>query len=348
MPTPEDFYNDEQEADTKAKRDNVRLRLKVRQLETRLEQQSSLLNLFDYLDEAKPKPPKWLNPERPKESHATLMLLLSDLHFDEVVDLAEMDGLNAYNRDIATRRLERWGRHVVKLARHYLSGVRYDGVVLMLAGDTFSGNIHEELKETNAALLFQSLLYWVEQLLGALQMLAEEFGKVHVVAVPGNHGRQTRKPRFKGRAGDNIDWLLAKLLERDCKHDSRFSFQIPDSFDAWFQVYGRGQLLYHGETGGGFGIGGIWPPIMRMRAKYAQVHMAIGKPFETLWIGHWHQLIATPSLVINGSMKGYDEFAKGHQFVPEPAQQAMALITPENGISWQCPVLCADRVAEGW
>jgi hypothetical protein len=340
---------EEQKAST-VRRENARLRAELKANEDQIAQLRAVADLVGRFEDSASEPPKWLSPAKPKAgSHATLMLLLSDMHFDEVVDPAEMDGLNAYDRTIATRRLERWAGNVVKLSRDYLSGVTYDGVVLMLGGDTFSGDIHEELRRTNAGTVFDGLLYWLEQMSAAIDLLAGEYGKVFITAAPGNHGRMTNKPVYKNRASSNLDWLLAKLLERDFRSDGRMSFQIPDSFDSYFHVYGRGQVLTHGDqTRGGGGIGGIWPPIMRMRARKAQVAMATGKPFETLWMGHWHQLIQTPGLIVNGAIKGYDEYAAGNNFTPEPAQQAMAVMTPEHGIAWQAPVFCADRKAEKW
>ena len=332
------------------RRENGRLRAERDKLHARIAELEVLADLAARLDDADPSPPKWLSPAKPKAgSHATLMLMLSDMHFDEVVNPAEMDGINAYDRTIATQRLERWCRNVIKLSRHYLAGVTFDGVVLMHGGDSLSGIIHDELKETNADTLLGGLLYWLEQEAAATNLLADEFSKVHFVAVPGNHPRLSRKPRAKLRAKDNLDWLLPKLLEREFRGDKRVTFQIPEAADAWFQVYGRGHLLTHGDqVNGGSGIGGIWPPIMRMRARKTQVHMATDRPFDTLWMGHWHQYIGTAGLVVNGSVKGYDEYAKLSNFAPEPAQQAMAIATPENGITWQAPVFCADREREGW
>jgi hypothetical protein len=337
-------------ATAEVRRENERLRSRVAALTQTIAELEQVADLASRLDAAEVRIPRWLGPPKPKGgSHATLMLLQSDQHFDEVVNPAEMDGLNAYNREIATARLERWARNVVRLARDYLAGLTYDGVVLMLGGDAFSGVIHDELRETNADVLFGSLLYWLEQEAAAVSLLCDEFGKVHVVAVPGNHGRQTRKPRAKLRARDNLDWLFAKLLEREFRSNTRVTFHVPEAADAWFQVYGRGHLLTHGDqVTGGHGIGGIWPPIMRMRARKAEVHMTTGRPFDTLWMGHWHQLIPTPGLIINGTLKGWDEYAKLNNFSPEPPQQAMAVVTPEHGIAWQAPVFCADRSAEGW
>lgn len=295
------------------------------------------------------QPPKWLSPAKPKKSAATPIAMLSDTHFDEVVLPEEIDYLNAYNREIATMRLEKWAKNVIKITRHYLSGMTYDGFVLILGGDIFSGDIHEELKETNADTQLASLLYWSEQLCSAIELLKSEFGKVHVTSVVGNHGRTTRKPRAKLRVKTNYDWLLAKMIERYFEKDSAVTFQIPEGADSFISVYGYGQLITHGDqASGGGGIGGIYPPVMRLRARKAQRFLATGTNFSTLWMGHWHQLIQTQGLIVNGSLKGYDEYAMVSNFAFEQPQQALAILTPERGLTIQAPIFCADRKAEGW
>jgi predicted MPP superfamily phosphohydrolase len=293
--------------------------------------------------------PHWLSPTSPKKSAGTLVVMLSDTHFDEVVDPQEMEGLNAYSREIAVMRLERWAQNVVKLARHYLSGVTYDGVVLILGGDIFTGDIHEELSLTNEDTMIGSLLFWSEQISGVVELLANEFKKCHVVSVVGNHGRTTRKPRMKQRVRTNYDWLVAKMVERQFTKDKRVTFSIPESADALIKIYEHGHLITHGDqVSGGGGIGGIYPPIMRMRARKEGRYLQTGKTFKTMWLGHWHQYISTPSMVVNGSMKGYDEYAMLMGFGFEQPQQALALITPEKNITFQAPVFCIDRKKEGW
>jgi hypothetical protein len=317
---------------------------------TQLEQVRRTLDVVEQVENAKIQPVKWLQPQaKVKASSATLMLMLSDLHLDEIVEPEEVDGLNAYNRTIAVMRMKRWSQNVIKMARHHLAGMKYDGVVLMLGGDIFSGDIHEELKETNEDTMLGSLLYWAEQIASAIDLLADEFRKVHIAAVAGNHGRTTRKPRAKLRARTNFDWLLAKMLERHFANDRRITFQIPESSDALISVYDTHHLLTHGDqTQGGGSIGGIYPPIMRMRARKAQRYLATGASFQTLWLGHWHQYLPSPSMVVNGSMKGYDEYAYVSNFSFEQPQQALAIVVPEKGITIQAPIFCLDRKAEGW
>lgn len=307
------------------------------------------LEVVDSLEEARLRPPTWLSPAKPRVGGATLVVMLSDLHLDEVVIPDEVDFLNAFNRQIAKLRLERWAQNVIKLARHHFNGVKYDGVVILLGGDIFSGDIHEELVETNADTILGSLHYWSEHIAAAIDMMLNEFKRGVVASVVGNHGRTTRKPRAKLRARTNYDWLLAKSLERHFKADKRVSFQVPEGADVLVNIYGQGHLMTHGDQAhGGSGIGGIWPPVMRLRARKAQRYLAVGANFQTLWLGHWHQYISTPSLVVNGSLKGVDEYSFTQNFGYEVPQQALAIVAPEKGIVVHAPVFCQDRKREGW
>lgn len=295
-----------------------------------------LLDFHDAVAAANPRPPKWLTPKRRKGDHrAIVCTVLSDLHFDEVVNPAEVNGLNEYDRDIAETRLTNYFTGVVKVARHQMAGVEIEGAVLCLAGDMFSGLLHD-LQETNEDTLFGSVLRLSELLTAGIRLLAGEFGRVHVPVVVGNHGRLTRKPRTKHRARDNADWLVAHLLRR-AVNDDRVTFDIPDAADVRFDVYGTRFLLTHGDqTKGGGGIGGIWPPIKRMVAQKQRQYAA--DPFDVVVMGHWHQLTWGGDFISNGSLKGFDEFALVSRFPPERPQQALWLTTPEHGITVQAPI----------
>ena len=191
------------------------------------------------LEEYTARPPTWLTPKRPSRGHrATATLLLTDCHFDEVVSPEEIDGINAYNREIAEARLKRTFERTIRMSREYLAGVSYDGIVVMLGGDLVSGIIHEELRETNFDMLYGTVTHFLDPLLAGIDMLATEFGKVHLVGVPGNHSRsKPGKPRFKGRARDTADWLIYTLLARDLRSDSRITFEIPEAMDARVTIY---------------------------------------------------------------------------------------------------------------
>lgn len=310
------------------------------------------LGILSRLGEDRDGPPTWLKSPKPikRGAHrATPWLFLSDLHLDEVVRADELHGTNAYDRDIARRRLEETARKFIQIVRDYWTGLTYDGIVLPLGGDIFSGDIHEELRETNADTILGSLDYWLEQLAAVIHLIADEFGAVHVPVVVGNHGRTTRKPRAKLRARDNFDWFLGRALARVFQHDDRVTFDVSESADAMVVNYGRRTCITHGDQAtGGAGIGGIWPPIKRLHARKLAHYSEVGLPFELLVMGHWHQLTYGPEFIVNGSLKGFDEYAFTSNFSYEPPAQAAWLMTPEHGKTWTAPILPADPVAEGW
>jgi hypothetical protein len=99
---------------------------------------------------------------------------------------------------------------------------------------------------------------------------------------------------------------------------------------------------------GGSGIGGIWPPIMRLDARKRQRQAAVGQPYDLLALGHWHTLTLGPSWIVNGSLVGYDEYAYVSNFGFEPPAQALWLMTPEHGKTFTAPVLPCHREKEGW
>lgn len=297
------------------------------------------------------QPPNWLTspPKRTKKHHGTLWLLLSDLHLDEVVLPEEVMGVNAYNRDIALLRLADTARNFIKVARDYWTGVTYDGVVVALGGDIFSGDIHEELTRTNYDTLLGSVDFWIDPIADVLRVLSEEFGKVHVPVVVGNHGRTSRKPQAKNRARSNYDWFIGRALQRIYANDPRITFDVSDAADCLVPCYDQTVLLTHGDQArGGGGIGGIWPPIMRLDARKAQRQAAVDLPYDLMVMGHWHQLVFGPKFIVNGSLKGYDEYAYVENFGFEEPQQACWLMTPERGRTWTAPIQPMNRGTEGW
>lgn len=291
------------------------------------------------------KTPKWLTRKTKHGKHrGVVCTIFSDAHLDEVVNPDEINGVNAYDRTIAKLRFERYIDGVVYLTRSHLTGVEYDGVVMMLGGDLVSGSIHDELRETNAGTLPDTVAHWVPILASGIEHLANEYGQVHIPVVVGNHGRLTRKSRAKLRAVDNIDWLIGQLLAQRFANDPRVTFTIPEATDATVTVYDTKFLLTHGDqTNGGGGIGGIWPPIMRLRAR-----KLARERFDWMVMGHWHQYIHGQGIIVNGSSKGYDEYASVMNFGVEPPQQALWIVTPEHGVTWAAPIFVADRASEGW
>lgn len=324
----------------------------ARQNEERIADLEQRLSIYEILESARLEPPKWLTPKhRRKKRHAIPCLAFGDLHFDEVVDPAQVGGVNCYNRDIATQRIRRAFEGAVRVARDYFAGLTFDGIQVFLTGDMLSGTIHEELRETNDATAMEGVLAVLEPIEAGLNLLQEFFGKVNVAAVVGNHGRNTRKPRAKNRAQDNLDWLIYKVLERDLAGRENLSLQVSDAADQYVRVFDTTYLLTHGDQfRGGSGISGALSPLLIGAARKTRRAAAMERPFDCMVMGHWHQLIFYPSrgLIVSGAGKGYDEYAYQKNLPFEPPQHAYWITTPENGITFSAPIFVQDREQEGW
>lgn len=290
--------------------------------------------------------PAWvsLSKSKPKMSQdsglSTAVVVLSDTHFDEVVNAAEVDYVNEYNRGIAESRLAQFFQNTIALAKEHTAGITYEGIVCCLAGDMISGDIHEELATTNEATSVQTVLHWSGLVADGLRLLADAFGRVYVPCVVGNHGRTTRKPRAKQRVHTSLDWMLYQIVARELSSDDRITMDISEAADLLFDVHGTRFLLTHGDQfKGGSGIAGALSPLMIGDSRKRKRGITTGRPYDYMIVGHWHQYGMFKSIIMNGSLKGYDEYAYVSNFDVEPPQQAWFVVDSRHGITLRAPVL---------
>jgi hypothetical protein len=284
--------------------------------------------------------PNWLIKKSEKKKFAGVpTLFASDWHWGEVVDPNQINGVNEYNMTIAQNRARTMVEKAIDLLQNYVANANYPGIVFVLGGDMVSGDIHEELMATNEKEIMPTVLDLFGVLSWCIHTLANEFGNVFVPCVSGNHGRNTHKIRNKGRNFTSFDWLLYQFLAKRFENDTRITFHIPDGSDAYYSVFGHKYLLTHGDQfRGGDGVIGALGPIIRgdhrKRSRNSQIDMG----YETMLLGHWHQLIQLERLIVNGSLKGYDEYAYSNNFGFEPPRQAMWITHPEHGITFSIPI----------
>lgn len=122
---------------------------------------------------------------------------------------------------------------------------------------------------------------------------------------------------------------------------------IPSEADAYFQVYGTRFLLTHGDSlgvKGGDGIIGALGPVARGVVKVGTSERQIGRDFDYMLMCHYHQLLWLPNVIVNGCVKGYDEYARLGLRVPySPPAQALFFVHPEHGITARWPVYLEPR-----
>ena len=286
------------------------------------------------------KPPKWVvRGSNGKGRPGIPVAMWSDWHWGEVVVPAQINGVNEFNMEIAHRRARGLVEKTIHLLRNHIVNPEYPGIVINLGGDMLSGDIHDELTETNDMPMMPCLLNLFGVLNWAIRTMADEFGHVFLPCVPGNHGRNTRKPVAKNRNATNFDWLLYQLLAKSFESDGRVQFFIPDGPDALYEVAGHRFLLTHGDSmRGGDGLIGHFGPVLRGQKKKLSRNANIGLEFDTMIHGHFHTYFPTSKIIGNGSLKGLDEYAYQGNFSYEPPIQALWITHPEHGVTIHIPV----------
>jgi hypothetical protein len=140
-----------------------------------------------------------------------------------------------------------------------------------------------------------------------------------------------------------------RQVARYFEQDDRVTVQVSDSMDLTVAIYETNYLLTHGDQyKGGTGISGAMSPLMLGQHRKAVRQLAANDPIDIMVVGHFHQYITLPGLIMGGSMKGYDEYAYGHNLRPERAQQAFWVTSPEYGPTIHAPVHVENREDEGW
>lgn len=260
-------------------------------------------------------PPNWVRRLRttgPGISEVP-MAMWADIHGGEVVEAAEVNGVNEYNVGIMKRRFNTLVDRTIDLCDKQGPGVEYPGIIINLAGDNVSGGLHPELQKTDELEIIPAVLEVRDMLVWGLRQMADRFGSVYAPAVAGNHGRGTPKPEYKRYVYKNFDWLIYELLRREFANDPRIVIDTRPANQVFYSVFGHRFLLVHGDmlgVKGGDGIIGAIGPIMRGEVKTRGTSASAGMEYDTMLMGHWHQQLWLPRAIVSNTMKGYDEYAK--------------------------------------
>lgn len=339
------------------KKDLAALRRQLGRTQLENEELRDQLHLITRITDHIPDPPTWLAPEPPGKHVGTPLFIMSDNHLGEVVRPEEIGGVNAYDIEIAHLRMKRAFEGAVTLPNHYVgTSLKKEGIVFAHCGDLFTGEIHDELAETNELSIPETLLEFLDDMVAGIKLLREEYGKVHVVEVEGNHDRFHRKVRAKRRTRSSWSYLFWQLVARELKRYKSITFQIPEGPDAIFPIYDTRFHLQHGDQNrGGSGIAGPVTPIaigqFRKMRKHMNARAMTGNDkwhFDVMIQGHVHHRNSIPGLMTVGAMKGYDEYASRGNFNPEPASAELLIITPERGVTFDAPIWVQEPEDEGW
>ncbi len=271
----------------------------------------------------------------PKRTPHSFLLEWSDLHASEVVDAEQVNFLNAFNWEIMLQRHERMRQGILsfKENRPYSVERLHIGAI----GDMVTGDIHDELRVTNEKVLVDAVFQLGLDMGEWIESLIPEFPEIVIDTTFGNHGRRTQKPAFKN-AFDNWDWLFYNILKIRLAHYPSVTVNISRAAQVPVMIYDKRILLWHGDGVKSTMVDVPWGGIIRYCKKLSDTWRLMRQPIDHFAIGHWHEAnqIRAGWILMNGSVKGPDEFSLGRFGGGQPAQQVLATFHPRRGLTETC------------
>lgn len=279
--------------------------------------------------------PSWSLIESRKSGETEMPILFcSDWQYGETISKDRIGGWNEYNSRIANDRIRLLISKTIELSFQHRGKKRYPGIWYLRGGDQISGELHT-LRETNDMQAGSSAKALVDVETWAIRELTKAFGKVHVISVPGNHGRTTFKPDSKENAADNWDVVTHYWLESKFEGEAAVTFDAPASKEALFNVYGYQFCLTHGDrigSSGGQGFIGPTATILRGMKKTFDHYAALGILLDYCLVGHFHTSGQNEYGFSNGCLPGFSEYAQQFKMRPSPPQQWLLYVHPDLGV----------------
>lgn len=318
---------------------------KARAAETELATALHIVEELAGINRLDPGVPEWAIVTPSNRHSAVIGLHISDVHAGEVVVADEILGMNAFDLGICRDRLRRYFHASCVLGARWAADCDVAGALITLGGDLISGDIHEELRMTNACTSHEQVAFMVSELAAGILHVREAFGAVHVACVPGNHGRTTIKSTAKLYSRLSYDTLIGKLLAEKLAGEPGITVQVAHGADLSIPILGRTVFLTHGDkigTGGGQGFAGPMLPIVRGAKKVEAQQARVGRKPDLILCGHFHSSGNPFGILANGSVPGYTEYGNGLRAAVEPPMQWTYLLHARWGLRERAEIVLSD------
>jgi hypothetical protein len=273
---------------------------------------------------------------RASEQHEHV-LLFSDAHAGEVVTLEQTLGINEYNWDVMLRRMGRIQDAVFSFQENRPYPI--SKLHVWSLGDGISGDIHDELSQTNDRTKEECVVDFSLDFAEFLSGFGPHYDEIAVAGVMGNHPRNTKKPQAKN-AANNSDWTLHKFVEVRLANDPKFTFNFPRARYTDVVVAERWRaLLLHGDGVRSTMVDVPWGGIIRFLGKLRAQFASAGKPLDIFALGHYHTANALEAggpgvrTIMNSSLKGVDEYGLQRFGGGAPPRQVLLTVHPRYGIT---------------
>ena len=274
------------------------------------------------------KPPK----TRRVEQDVAVVVHVTDAHHGAIQLGGEIEGFGEFNPALSRARQFGLVKDVLDWVEMHRLGYSVPECRMLVTGDLVSGDIHDELRVTNAFPAPRQAVEAGEILAKQAAMFAPHFERVVLdVLTDDNHGRLTRKPQAKECGFNNWMFVVASIAQVMLKNIKNVTLNLWPMPQKVVNVCGRRYLLCHGHDVMGW-AGFPYYGIERKAAREALKRMNAPDvtKFDKIIMGHWHAPLQHPHYWIGGSVSGTDAYDHKSGRHAEP-QQVSWFVHPKWG-----------------
>jgi predicted phosphodiesterase len=241
----------------------------------------------------------------PEGGESVLIVQLSDLHFNERVELPS----NRYDFTVAAQRLAKLAQRVKQLGKSY--GARK--VVVACLGDFLNSDRRLDELLSNATNRSMATLLAVDILRAFLLDLRQQF-ELEVYGITGNESRVNKELGWSDAlATDSYDLMIYEILKRGFQSAAGIRFCGFRANELLFEVLGRTFLCLHGHQIGA----NTQKSVQEIAGKYA----AQGITVDYTLFGHLHASAIGDYHARNASLVGSNAYSEaGLNFCSKAAQ----------------------------
>ena len=243
------------------------------------------------------------------------VMRISDGHMGAVQLPDEIEGFGEFNPELCKSRQIDYAQRFCKWVDTNRGAYQIDEVHVIVTGDLISGDIHDELRVTNAFPTPVQCVRAAEVLVEQIRLVASDFTSVVVhFLVEDNHARLTKKPQAKEAGYNSLNYVVGKLAEVYLSNLANVEFNVYPQFEKIVHVLNRQYLISHGHGIKGW-MGVPWYGIERHVGKEAKNRLQIimdditkakDVGFHKYLFGHYHTYIETDLYSCCPSVSGTD------------------------------------------
>jgi hypothetical protein len=267
------------------------------------------------------------------ESPVTAVMHWTDWHMGMVQEAEEIEGISSFSPEILEHRiLDLLVPEFIEWVGLHRHSYRVDHLAILDTGDNISGDIHDELRITNAFPTPVQAVRAAELKAKAISLLAPHFEKITVhFIVDDNHGRLTQKPQCKQGGMNTHNYTVGYLFGVLCKNMTNVDIRLYPMHQKVVNVADQRYLITHGH--GIRGWAGIpFYGIERKVGKESKVrlHDPIERRFTKIVQGHFHVSLFSDWYTISPSVSGTDAYDHKNGRRAQPGQSGW-FVHPRRG-----------------